>query len=35
LTLPRAEKMRYVQMEVLEPKVFEEKKREFDKIFLH
>jgi len=26
--------MRYVQMEVLEPKVFEEKKREFGKIFL-
>ena len=32
--LPGAEKIQYVQMEVLEPKVFEEKKREFGKIFL-
>ena len=32
--LPGAEKIQYVQMEVLEAKAFEEKKREFGKIFL-
>jgi ABC-type Fe3+ transport system substrate-binding protein len=32
--LPGAEKIRYVQMEVLEAKAFEEKKKEFGKIFL-
>jgi len=32
--LPGAEKIQYVQMEVLEAKSFEEKKREFGKIFL-
>jgi iron(III) transport system substrate-binding protein len=32
--LPGAEKIQYVQMEVLESKVFEEKKKEFGKIFL-
>jgi len=32
--LPGAEKIQYVQMEVLDPKAFEEKKKEFGKIFL-
>lgn len=32
--LPGAEKIQYVQMEVLEAKAFEEKKKEFGKIFL-
>jgi iron(III) transport system substrate-binding protein len=32
--LPGADKIQYVQMEVLESKAFEEKKREFGKIFL-
>jgi iron(III) transport system substrate-binding protein len=32
--LPGAEKIQYVQMEVLESKAFEEKKKEFGKIFL-
>jgi len=32
--LPGADKIQYVQMEVLEAKAFEEKKREFGKIFL-
>lgn len=32
--LPGAERIQYVQMEVLEAKAFEEKKREFGKIFL-
>jgi iron(III) transport system substrate-binding protein len=32
--LPGAEKIQYVQMEVLESKTFEEKKKEFGKIFL-
>ena len=32
--LPGAEKIQYVQMEVLEPKAFEEKKKELGKIFL-
>jgi iron(III) transport system substrate-binding protein len=32
--LPGAEKIQYVQMEVLEAKAFEDKKREFGKIFL-
>jgi iron(III) transport system substrate-binding protein len=32
--LPGAEKIQYVQMEVLEAKAFEEKKREFGRIFL-
>ena len=32
--LPGAEKIQYIQMEVLESKAFEEKKREFGKIFL-
>ncbi len=32
--LPGAEKIQYVQMEVLEAKVFEDKKKEFEKIFL-
>jgi iron(III) transport system substrate-binding protein len=33
--LPGAEKIQYVQMEVLEAKAFEEKKKELGKIFLH
>ncbi len=32
--LPGAEKIQYIQMEVLESKAFEEKKKEFGKIFL-
>jgi spermidine/putrescine-binding protein len=32
--LPGADKIQYVQMEVLEAKSFEEKKKEFGKIFL-
>ena len=32
--LPGAEKIQYVQMEVLESKAFDEKKKEFGKIFL-
>ena len=32
--LPGAEKIQYVQMEVLEPKAFEDKKKELGKIFL-
>ncbi len=32
--LPGADKIQYVQMEVLEAKAFEEKKKEFGKIFL-
>ena len=32
--LPGADKIQYVQMDVLESKAFEEKKKEFGKIFL-
>lgn len=32
--LPGADKIQYVQMEVLEAKAFEDKKKEYGKIFL-